>query len=504
MLTIVPRPRTLRMSPDEEALTLGTTPGIAAAGAARPVAELLAASLRGRGAAPSVVDADDAAVIVLELTGPDGSRGASDDHIADESYTLDITSAAITVSAPERAGLFRGTQTLLQLLPVDLAASAQLPVLHVDDAPRFGYRGVMIDVVRHFFPVADVLKLIDALALLKINVLHLHLTDDQGWRIQIDSWPDLTAVGAAGAVGDAPGGFYTKDDLGRIIAYAAERFITVVPEIDLPGHTNAALHAYPELNADGVAREAYHGIEVGFSSLSASPERAEVTDRFLRDVLGEVAALTPGPWLHVGGDESWSTSAEDYRDLVRRITAAAAATGKRVIGWHEIGSCDDLPAGTVAQYWSYLQPVAPAADQVRAVVAHGGQVIMSPADVAYLDIRYPEDLPTPGGYALGLDWADGPTSFAAAYGWEPTAIVEGLAESDILGVESPLWTETALTIADVEHLAFPRAAALAEVGWSAAGDRDPAEFAERVASLGPGWDATGIRYARLSEVPWRG
>ncbi|MCR2826244.1 family 20 glycosylhydrolase, partial [Microbacterium sp. zg.Y909] len=282
------------------------------------------------------------------------------------------------------------------------------------------------------------------------------------------------------------------------------RFITVVPEIDLPGHTNAALHAYAELNADGVAREAYHGIEVGFSSLSASPERAEATDRFLRDVLGEVAALTPGPWLHVGGDESWSTSPEDYRDLVRRITSAAAGTGKRVIGWHEIGSCDDLPAGTIAQYWSYLQPVSPAAEQVRSVVARGGQVIMSPADVAYLDIRYPEDIPTPGGYALGLDWADGPTSFDAAYAWEPTAIVDGIAESDILGVESPLWTETALTIADVEHLAFPRAAALAEIGWSAAGDRDPVEFAGRVAMLGPVWDAAGLRYARLGAVPWPG
>ena len=502
MLALVPRPHTLRMSPEEEALTLRAAAGIAAAGAARPVAELLAASLRSRGAAPAVAEADDAAVITLELTGRDDSLGASDGRIADESYTLDVTSDAITVSAAEPAGLFRGTQTLLQLMPVDLSSSAQVPVLHIEDAPRFGYRGVMLDVARHFFPVADVLRVVDALAHLKINALHLHLTDDQGWRIQIDSWPNLTAVGATGAVGDAPGGFYTKDDLRRIVAYAAERFITVVPEIDLPGHTNAALHSYPELNADGVAPQAYHGIEVGFSSLSASPERAEATDRFLRDVLGEVAELTPGPWLHIGGDESLSTSAEDYRDLVRRITAAAAATGKRVIGWHEIGACDELPAGTVAQYWSFVTPVAPAADQVRAVVARGGQVIMSPADVAYLDIRYPEDVATPGGYPLGLDWADGPTSFAAAYGWEPTAIVDGVAESDILGVESPLWTETVLTRADVEHLAFPRAAALAEIGWSTAGDREVEEFAARVAALGPAWDAAGIRYARVSEVPW--
>jgi len=499
MLALVPRPRTIRSTPGSEPLALARGVSIAASRAAAPVADLLAAALRSRGLDCAVIPEGDAATVTLRLAAPDAS--AQPDEV-DESYTVDVTADAATITATAPAGLFRGTQTLLQMLPVDLTVAAHLSPVHIEDAPRFRYRGVMLDVVRHFFPVDDVLRLIDAIALLKINVLHLHLTDDQGWRIHIDSWPDLTAVGARGAVGDAPGGFYSKEDLRRIIAYAAERFITVVPEIDLPGHTNAALHAYPELNADGVAREAYHGVEVGFSSLSAAPERAEATDRFLRDVLGEVAELTPGPWLHIGGDESWATPAEDYRDLVRRITAAAAATGKRAIGWHEIGACGDLPPGTVGQYWSYLQPVGEAAAHTRSVVAQGGQVIMSPADVAYLDIRYPEQLATPGGYPLGLDWADGPTSFAAAYDWEPTAIVEGVAESDILGVESPLWSETALTMADVEHLVFPRVAALAEIGWSSPGERDVAEFAERVAALGAVWEATGIHYARLAEVPW--
>ncbi|MCR2812362.1 beta-N-acetylhexosaminidase [Microbacterium sp. zg.Y1084] len=503
MTSIVPLPRVQQAPAGETPLHLSETLRIEAEPGAAAVAELLAASLRARGRRVTTTEVDGPATRIALRQQP-AEPSATATSAPEEAYTLDVTSAGVELTAPTRAGLFRGSQTLLQLLPPDLSGAVAVDAVHVEDSPRFAYRGVMLDVVRHFFAVDEVLGLIDALALLKINHLHLHLTDDQGWRIEIDSWPRLTSVGARGAVDDAPGGFYTKDDLRRIIAYAAERYITVVPEIDLPGHTNAALSAYPELNADGVAREPYHGVEVGFSSLSAAPERAEATDRFLRDVLGEVAALTPGPWLHIGGDESWSTPAEDYRDLVRRITATAAATGKRVIGWHEIGASEDLPAGTVAQYWSYVSPVGDSADNVRAVVAQGGQVIMSPADAAYLDMAYPEPPATPGGRPLGLDWADGATSLAQAYGWEPTAIVDGISEADILGVEGPLWAETTHTMADVEYLVFPRVAALAEIGWSPAGERDAEDFVARVAALGPAWDAAGIRYARVPEVPWAG
>ena len=454
-----------------------------------------------------------------------------------EGYTLEAGADGVRLASSTPEGLFRGTQTLRQLLPAALERAGvgvstgldpqpsghaddpqwEVPAASVADAPRFAYRGAMLDVARHFRPVDDVLRYLDEIALLKLNVLHLHLTDDQGWRIAIDAWPELTGVGASTSVGGDGGGFYTKDDYRRIVAYAAERYITIVPELDLPGHTNAALSAYPELTADGVAPAPYEGIEVGFSSLSAAPERAEATDRFLADVTREVAELTPGPWLHLGGDESLATSTEDYLDLLRRITAAGAATGKTVIGWHEMGASRELPPGTIGQYWSYVEPQEGAAELTRSFVEQGGQVILSPADVAYLDMRY-GDAPDESGAAdprageLGLVWADGPTTLAEAYGWEPTAIVPGLGERDILGVEAPIWTETLRSLDDVEFMAFPRMLAIAEIAWSpapttdavgAAGERDLDGFVERVATFGLRLDAMGVDYLAVAGVPWR-
>lgn len=439
------------------------------------------------------------------------SPGAAPDGAA-EGYTLESAADGVRLRAGTAEGLFRGTQSLRQLLPPEIERADAttppsdgwtVPAASVADAPRFAYRGVMLDVARHVFVVEDVLDLIDRIALLKFNVLHLHLTDDQGWRLEIESWPALTEVGASTSVDGAGGGFYSKADFRRIVEYAAARFVTVVPEIDLPGHTNAALSAYPELNCDGVAPAPYEGTSVGFSSLCASPARAEATDRFLADVTREVAELTPGPWLHLGGDESLATSVADYRDLVRRIAAAGAATGKTIIGWHEMGASRELPPGTVGQYWSFVEPDGGAAAPARSFVEQGGQVIMSPADVAYLDMRYPDDPDGPLGRRLGQDWAKGPTTLEESYSWEPTAIVPGVGEADILGVEAPVWTEFITAAAEVEFMLFPRAAAIAEIGWSAGGPRDVPGFLVRVAGLGERLDALGVRYHRVAGVPWR-
>lgn len=450
--------------------------------------------------------ASDVSLVVADGEAPDGAA---------EGYTLESGADGVRIAADAAAGLFRGTQTLRQLLPAaieqtDAAPAPEggwtVPAASVADAPRFAYRGTMLDVARHFFPVEDVLAYVDEIASMKLNVLHLHLTDDQGWRIEIESWPELTGIGAATSVGGDGGGFYTKDDYRRIVEYAAERFITVVPELDLPGHTNAALSAYPELNCDGVAPTPYEGTEVGFSSLCASPDRAEATDRFLAEVTREVAELTPGPWLHLGGDESLSTSQADYLDLVRRIAAAGAATGKTVIGWHEMGASRELPAGTVGQYWSFVEPKGTAAELTRSFVEQGGRVIMSPADVAYLDMKYVDDPQGPLGGRLGLDWAKGPTTLDEAYLWEPTSIVPGVGEAEVLGVEAPLWTETLGSLAEVEFMAFPRLAAVAEIGWSPAapdGRRDTDDFFGRVAALGEHWDAGGTVYYPVRGVPWR-
>jgi len=391
-----------------------------------------------------------------------------------EGYTLEISAEGIQATAGSAAGLFYAVQTLRQL-----ENNGEYPHVRIGDEPRFAYRGAMLDVARHFFGVADVKRYIDDIAALKINHLHLHLTDDQGWRIEILSWPNLTAHGGTTSVNGDGGGFYTQADYSDIVEYAASRFITIVPEIDLPGHTNAALASYPELTPDGVALELYEGIEVGFSTLTIGSER---TYDFVRDVLTEVADLTPGPFLHVGGDESLSTTADDFLTFARRLGEIGAATGKTLIGWHELGKSAELPVGTVGQYWGFTVPEGDSAAEAATFVARGGQVIMSPADVAYLDMKYATSTP------LGLVWAKGPTSIVDAATWEPTEIVPGIGEAQILGVEAPLWTETLATIDDLEVMAFPRLAAIAQIAWSQQGTaHDPAAletFGERLDAWG--------------------
>ena len=391
-----------------------------------------------------------------------------------ESYTLEVSADGIHATAGSAAGLFYAIQTLRQL-----EVNGEYPHVRIGDEPRFAYRGAMLDVARHFFGVAEVKRYIDDIAALKINHLHLHLTDDQGWRIEILSWPNLTTHGSTTSVNGDGGGFYTQADYSEIVEYAASRFITIVPEIDLPGHTNAALASYPELTPDGVAAELYEGIEVGFSTLTIGSER---TYEFVRDVLTEVADLTPGPFLHVGGDESLSTTAEDFLIFAKRLGEIGAATGKTLIGWHELGKSSELPAGTIGQYWGFTTPEGDSAAEAATFIARGGQLIMSPADVAYLDMKYATSTP------LGLVWAKGPTSVAEAAWWEPTEIVPGVGEAQIFGVEAPLWTETLATVDDLEVMAFPRLAAIAQIAWSQQGTaHDPAAletFGERLDTWG--------------------
>ena len=292
----------------------------------------------------------------------------------------------------------------------------------------------MLDVARHFFTVEQVQRYLDQLALLKINHLHLHLTDDQGWRIEITSWPELTRAGAATQVGGrataaAAPLYYTQDDYRRIVEYAADRFITIVPEIDLPGHTNAAIVAYPELNGGDAPAAPYEGIEVGFSTLAIDNPR---TYEFVRDVVAELAAITPGPYLHLGGDESLSTSDEDFLAFIARATAIAAASGKTIIGWHEMGRSRELPVGTVGQYWDYVEPRGDAGAHTRSFVEQGGRVILSPADV---ELPRHQVRRRPARSA----WS-GPTGrrpCGESYEWEPADVIPGLAEHDILGLEAP-------------------------------------------------------------------
>ncbi len=431
-----------------------------------------------------------------------------------ESYRLTADAASILVTGADAAGLFYGVQTLGQLI-VPRGDGWAVPAVTVEDAPRFGYRGVMLDVARHFQPLETVKAYIDRASGLKFNALHLHLTDDQGWRVHLDSRPELTRHASGTSVAGDPGGFYSKADYREIVEYAASRHMTVVPEVDLPGHTHAVGLAYPALAADPVlsddirrgaredgtalpvAGEPYQGTAVGFSSLRIRDE--DVFD-FVADVFGELAAMTPGPYLHLGGDEALGTDPADFAVFVARASRIIADLGKTPIAWHEAGTAAGLADATIGQYWGFVRPTGGEGDDARAFVANGGRVILSPADAIYLDMKPTEDHP------LGLTWADGPTSLRRSYEWEPSSVVAGITDADILGIEAPLWTETLRTLADVDAMAFPRIASAAEAGWSPATGAVPQRtwesFRARVAALGPLWTALGIGFTASDEIEW--
>jgi hexosaminidase len=401
-----------------------------------------------------------------------------------EGYRLEVRGGEATIEADGDAGRFYAERTLRRL-----AAGGRPPDVRIADRPRFEWRGLMLDVARHFFGVADVCRVIDQLAEYKLNVLHLHLSDDQGWRLAIDAWPQLAEIAGGSAVAGGSGGFYTQDDYRAIVRHAADRFVTVVPEIDTPGHVHAALCAYPEL-AGGRAAEPYTGTDVGFSSLDV---HSELTYRFLGDVFGELAALTPGPYLHIGGDEAHSTSEADYRAFMARVQPLVAAHGKRIAGWEEIASAP-LQEGALVQYWNTMSPRGH--DLARAAAAQGARLVMSPANRVYLDMKYDRETP------LGQDWA-GHVELRDSYDWDPASVVDGVGEDAIAGVEAALWTETLATIGDLETMLFPRLCAVAEVAWTPAARRDWDGFRGRVAAEGARWDAAGVAYHRSPQVDWR-
>jgi hexosaminidase len=400
----------------------------------------------------------------------------------------------VTVTGRTAAGVFYGVQTLRQLLPAfveheavrqDKNRPVRVPAVRIADSPRFAWRGAMLDVARHFMSVDEVTRYIDLLALHKVNRLHLHLADDQGWRIEIKSWPNLTAHGGRTEVGGSPGGFYSQEQYAAIVDYARARFITIVPEIDMPGHTNAALAAYAELNCKGVAPPPFTGIEVGFSALCVDKD---VTYKFIDDVVREIAAITPGAYFHIGGDEVKTLTAAQYIRFIERVQKIVQSHKKQMIGWDEIAPAALAPT-SIVQHWR------PKTTPAEAVQKSGVKVVMSPADRTYLDMKYTSSTP------IGLSWA-ALIDVSRAYDWDPATTAAGVPESAILGVEAPLWTETVGNIRDAEYLAFPRLAAIAEVGWSRMERRRWEEFRARLGLQAPRWSALGINFYRSPEIPW--
>jgi len=407
--------------------------------------------------------------------------GENDAELGDEGYEVSITDKVLTVRANKPAGIFRGIQTLRQLLPAGIEADTLqagpwvIPTGTIRDWPAYGHRGVMLDVARHFFGPGDVKGYIDQLALYKMNVLHLHLSDDQGWRIEIKSWPNLTEHGGKTEVGGGEGGFFTQEEYSDIVRFASDRYITIIPEIDMPGHTNSALSSYAELNIGGKATEPYTGIKVGFSTLDT---RSETTYKFVDDVVREIAALTPGHYFHIGGDESHVTKPDDYVYFINRVQDIVLSHGKNVIGWDEIAHAT-LKPNTVVQYW------AKAANAVMGL-NQGARILMSPSKYAYTDMKY--DSTT----VLGLSWA-AYIEVDDAYNWDPATIV---------GVEAPLWSETVSTFDEAEYLIYPRLPGYAEIGWTPSEMRSWDEYRIRLAAHGKRMEKLGINFYRSPLVDW--
>jgi hexosaminidase len=499
---VIPLPATIVSGAGEFRLA-ATTPLVAAPGdgaglaAARALAAELATS---RGAAPPVrVGAAHDAAIVFEVRAGLGAEG----------YALEVTPARVTVAATTAAGAFYGATTLAELIPTG-RGPVRLAAVRIADAPRFAWRGLMLDSARHYESPRFIRRLIDAMAAMKLNVLHWHLTDDQAWRLEIRRYPRLTQVGAfrvpagRGARADIDartgeprlyGGYYTQKTVRALVAYAALRHVLIVPEIEMPGHASAAIAAYPALGTVALnAVPADWGVYEHVFNLS------EPTCRFLENVLEEVAALFPGPYVHVGGDEvathEWQASPPAVARarelglagveqlphyLVGRMARVLAAHGKRLVGWDEI-LAPDLDRGALVQSWR-------GRDGARAAASQGNDTVLAPWPTLYLDFRQSRADDEPPGRVKTSTLAD-------VYGFEP--LPPGLAAPaavHVVGLQANVWTEHMRTEARIAHAIFPRAAALAEVGWTPAASRDYAGFLARLAALWPRYRRLGLPFA---------
>jgi hexosaminidase len=461
---------------------------------------------------PLTANSNDAPAIELEL---DASV------LENEGYRLEVTPQRVRIGARSAHGLFHGVQTLRQLLPPEIESSRaragvrwSLPAVAIEDAPRFGYRGMHLDVGRHFFPTSFIKRYLDLMAAYKLDKFHWHLTEDQGWRIEIKKYPRLTEIGGfrketvIGHARDEParydgqryGGFYTQEEVREIVRYAEERFITVIPEIEMPGHSLAALAAYPELGSTPGPFEPATTFGIFEDIYSPSEE----TFRFLQDVLTEILGLFPSEYIHIGGDEApkarWKSSAaahevmrrESLRDeeelqswFIKRIESFLLSQGRRIIGWDEILEGGLAPEATVMSWRGVEGGIAAA--------KLGHQVIMTPATHVYFD-HYQAD-PQEEPLAIG-----GYSPLEQVYSFEP--VVPELTPEEaayVLGGQANVWTEYMKTSDHVEYMILPRMLALAETVWSPRESRDFTDFVRRLKSHARHLDARGVRYARHFE-----
>ena len=443
----------------------------------------------------------------------------ADTNLGPEGYKLTVASNSVVIRAPTQAGLFYGIQTLFQLLPPEIFSSNlvsnvvwQVPCVQIEDWPRFKWRGFMLDVSRHFFTKSEVETVLDAMTLHKLNTFHWHLTDDQGWRIEIKKYPKLTQIGAwRSGVGfrldpksttnyDAAGrygGFYTQDDIREVVKYAAARHIMVVPEIEMPGHSMAALAAYPEFSSNaGITIPTDDGGVLNGIYNPANPGTYE----FLDDVLTEVFQLFPGKYVHIGGDEvpkdAWKNNADckalmkqeglkDQAELqswfTRRMEKFVSAHGRTLIGWSEIVK------GGIAQNAVVMDWIGGATEAAKA----GHDVVMSPSHYAYFDFY---QTPNFSNEPPAQNWA-GPLPLNKVFSFEPVpADLDPSLQAHILGAQGNLWTEKIPNLKHAEYMIFPRECAIAEIAWSAKDSRNWDDFLRRLQIQEQRFDELNINY----------
>ncbi len=440
--------------------------------------------------------------------------------LGNEGYILEVKPSRIDISANKPAGLFYGMQTLMQLLPKEIESPVKteqdnwlIPCLKITDYPRFGWRGLMLDVSRHFFPKEVVIKYIDQLAKYKMNVFHWHLTDDQGWRIEIKSLPGLTEIGAwraprmglwwardPQAEGEETtyGGYYTQEDVKEIIRYAQQRFVTIVPEIDVPGHSLAALAAYPELSCTGGQFHVNVGNTFYGKEDNALCPGNEQSFEFMDKVLGEVATLFPGQYIHIGGDECFKgfwkdcdkckkrmvdeklkTVEELQSYFIKRMVKIIQSKNKKLIGWDEILEGGLAPESTVMS-WRGMQGGIEAAKMNH-------QVVMTPTTNCYLDLYQGDPAIEPPTYSM--------LTLSDCYNFDP--VPKGVSDSTlILGGQGNLWTESVPNYRHAEYMTWPRAFALAEVFWSPKETKNKGNFIQRTEQHLLRFDQRDINYAR--------
>ncbi len=444
----------------------------------------------------------------------------SAEHQAAEAYALDVAPARVMLRAGGSCGFLHAMQTLRQLLPPQILVDEpqadvawSIPCLRIKDAPAFGWRGLLLDVARHMFPVDFIKSFIDAMAFYKLNRLHLHLTDDQGWRLEIKKYPRLTEIGSQRAETPIPadpkqgdgkpyGGFYTQDEARDIVAYAAKRGITVMPEIELPGHSLAALTAYPRLGCLGEGYQVRRTWGIDSNIYCAGNDEVFT---FLGDVLEETLAIFPSEYIHIGGDEApkerWRNcpkcqariKAEGLADedelqswFIRRIESWLNQRGRRLVGWDEILEGGLAPNATVMSWRG--------SDGGIAAANAGHDVIMTPNTYCYLD------------YYQHEDWTREPAAISSTLTlpqvWQFAVIPEAISpdkKHHILGGQGNIWTEYIPKAEHLEYMAFPRAIAISDILWNHPGERSCDDLTARLKAHLPRLDALGINYRRLDE-----